>query len=184
MWAIYHQWACLFSPHWAIGVGWLSRILIAGSTLKPHQLLEDSGTRRESQIASQSSLRRPFPFQSSSLHPCKACGEGEWEKCMCDGEQSTHTYIFGCWISEWKQEESVTHMAGLRVDYRTPEEIFLSHQTVSGRGLTTAEPQNKHLHCSCNICKETDAQRSSSLHHKNKKRGACRLYLLQMVWML
>lgn len=36
--------------------------------------------------------------------------------------------------------ESVTHTAGHGVDYRTPEEIFLSPQTVSGRGLTTAEP--------------------------------------------
>lgn len=114
---------------------------------KPPPMPEDSGTRRESQTVSQPSLRRPFPFQSSSLHLCTACGEGEWERCMGDGEQSTHahTHIYTVYICEWKQEESVTHMAGLRVDYRTPEEIFLSPQTVSGGGLTTAEPQNKHV---------------------------------------
>lgn len=59
-------------------------------------------------------------------------------------------------------------MAGFRVDYRTAEEIFLSPQTVGGRGLTTAEPQNKHLQCSGKIHKEMDTQRSSSLHYKAK----------------
>ena len=105
-----------------------------------------------------------------------------------------HTHI-GCWISEWKRGESVTRAAGLGVDYRTPEEIFLSPQTVSGRGLTTAEPQDKHLHFFSlqytTLCKEAETQSRSGLNcggkwKKKKKKcqmenrqGACGLYLPQ-----
>lgn len=164
MWAIYHHWACLCSPHWAIGVGWLSRILIAGSTSNPHQCLKTRGTRWESEITSQPSLCRPFPF---SRHRFTSAQHVVTRRNTCGMVGKAQTHI-GCWISERKQEESVRPMAGLRVDYRTPEEIFLSPETVVGRGLTTAEPQNKHLQCSCKIHKEMDTPRSSSLHHKAK----------------
>lgn len=156
MWAIYHQQARSFLPHWAIGVGRLSRILIAGSTLHPHsQYLK---TREQDGKVKQRAkpLSPPyFCLQLSSLHLCTVCNGGrggEVEKCMCGRGRSTlaHTHIQACWISEWKWGESVTHAARLGVDYRTPGEIFLSPQTDSERGLTISKPQNKHLHFPCN----------------------------------
>lgn len=170
MWAIYHQWACLFSPHWAIGVGWLSRILIEGSTLHTPQPPNPLAWRQGDKTGKSNSQPTPspppfFPFSrhhfTSAQH---AMSKRRRNTCVMARKAHTHTHahthqLLDKWV---KRGESVTHAAGLGVDYRTPEEIFLSPQTDSGRGLTTAKPQDKHLHISCN-----------TLHYvKRWKRGA------------
>lgn len=75
----------------------------------------------------------------------------EEEKYMNGSEKSTHAQMYRLLDKSVKTGGVPhTHTAGLEVDYRTPDEIFLSPQTDSGRGLTTGKTQNKHFH-TCNI---------------------------------
>lgn len=96
--------------------------------LEPPPTPEDRGTRWESEITSQPSLCRPFPF---SRHRFTSAQRVVTRRNTCGMVGKAQTHI-GCWISERKQGESVRPMAGLRVDYRTPEEIFLSPQMSLG----------------------------------------------------
>ena len=138
--------ACLFSPHWAIIVGLLGRILIANSTLQTSSIPEHTGTTQAGPAVSQASLLIIFFSWAVITSPLLSMqrrrgGEvHEWRM------GRVHSHPHTGWIREWKRGESVTHTAGLGVDYRTPEEISYSAQTDSERGLTTTEPQTKHLH--------------------------------------
>lgn len=166
MWAIYHRWACLLSPHWAIGGGWLSRILIAGSSLQPGIIPlptpVDRSASRESEIVSRPSSLL-FPSQSSRLQPCTACRSREEG----GGTEHTRTHTAVCRISPWNREESVTHAAGPEVDYRTPTEICLKLRTDGGKGLTASTSQSKHLHTCNRQHYAKRRQRTSSLNRKN-----------------
>lgn len=117
MWAIYHHRACLFSPHWAIGVGQLSRILIAGSTLTdPANAWRQRDKTGKSNSQPMLCLLPPS-FQPSPFHLLRSVRRGRvgvihvrW--CWCVGVcgEGEHTNI-GCWISK-RRQEGVCHMRG------------------------------------------------------------------------
>lgn len=105
----------------------------------PTQIPNDSGTRWENQTASQVSLCRPFAFHCHHLTTRASTGNTLREAHTCIQSQ----------MSKWKQEESVTHTTGLRVDYRTPEEIFLSPSNCQWKGIDHSwAPKQTHSCCS------------------------------------